>query len=81
MEILVRVTPMRIPPPIRVAIFFALAEMTAPTKAIKGGMEAKYLRSTISERRPTMGDRVAWMRRGPCCGQCQITTRLRGIIT
>jgi hypothetical protein len=58
-EILVKVTPMRIPPPIRVAMSFALAETTAPTKAIKGGMEAKYLRSTISDRRPTMGERVA----------------------
>jgi len=59
MEILVKVTPMRIPPPIRVAMSFALAETTAPTKAIKGGMEAKYLRSTTSERRPTIGESVA----------------------
>lgn len=59
MEILVKVTPMRIPPPMRVAISFALAETTAPTKAINGGMEARYLRSTTSERRPTTGESVA----------------------
>ena len=59
MEILVKVTPMRIPPPIKVAISWALAEMTAPTKAINGGMETKYLRSTTSDKRPTMGESVA----------------------
>jgi hypothetical protein len=59
MEILVKVTPMRIPPPIKVAISWALAEMTAPTKATNGGIETKYLRSTISDKRPTRGESVA----------------------
>jgi hypothetical protein len=80
-EILVKVTPMRMPPPIKVAMSFALAEITAPTNAIKGGTEARYLRSTTSERRPTMGDRVAWMRRGPCCGQSQLVVRFADKVT
>ena len=56
---LVKVAPIRIPPPIKVDIVCALADTTALTKATKGGTEAKYLRSTTLERRATMGESTA----------------------
>jgi len=58
-DILVKVTPMSIPPPIRVDIVCAFADTTAPAKATRGGKDAKYLRSTTSESRPTMGESTA----------------------
>src|SRR4051812_14581887 len=64
MEIVLKVTPIIIPPPIRVVIDWAFAETTAPANAINGGTDARYLRSTRSERRPMMGDRTACMSRG-----------------
>lgn len=64
-EIVLSVTPISIPPPIKVAIDCAFADITAPANAISGGTEARYLRSTTSERRPTIGDKTACMRRGP----------------
>ena len=64
-EIVARVVPMRMPPPISMLIEVALAETTAPTKAMTGGMEARYLRSSTSERRPIIGERTLCIRRGP----------------
>lgn len=65
MEIVDRVTPIKIPPPIKMLIELALAETTAPMKAISGGMEERYRRSRTSDRRPTIGERTLCMSRGP----------------
>lgn len=43
----------------------ARAEIAAPAKAMRGGMDARYLRSTTSESRPTIGERTLCIRRGP----------------
>jgi len=59
------VVPISTPPPIKTDIEEAVAETTAPTKAINGGMAARYFLSNTSESRPTIGERTLWMRRGP----------------
>jgi hypothetical protein len=63
-EIVLSVNPINIPPPINAFIEVALAETTAPAKAMMGGIEAKYFLSTTSERRPMMGEIVDCIRRG-----------------
>ena len=65
MEIVASVTPIRIPPTINIVIDEALADMTAPTKAIKGGILARYLRSRTSDSRPTIGERTLCIKSGP----------------
>jgi len=65
MDIVARVDPIMMPPPISMFMDVALAEMMAPTKAIRGGMAARYLRFETSERRPMMGERTDCMSRGP----------------
>ena len=68
-EIVLKVTPISIPPPINVVIDCALADTTAPAKAIRGGIEARYFRSTTSERRPMIGESADCIKSGPCEGQ------------
>ena len=65
MEIVLSVTPIRIPPPINIDIDVALAEMIAPAKAIRGGIDASHFRSSTSLSRPTIGDSTLCMRSGP----------------
>lgn len=65
MEIVDRVTPIRMPPPINIAILVALAEMMAPTKAISGGTAARYLRSSTSDSLPTKGESTLCINNGP----------------
>ena len=65
MAMVLRVKAMRMPPPISCAMLPAFAEMTAPTNAITGGIAAMYLRSTTSDRRPTMGESTDCMSSGP----------------
>lgn len=64
-EMVAKVVPMRMPPPISMLIEVALAQMMLPTQAMSGGMVAKSFRSRTSESRPTRGDRTDCMSRGP----------------
>lgn len=64
-EMVESVVPIKTPPPINTDIDCAVADTTAPTKAISGGMAARYFLSSTSESRPTMGDRTLWIKRGP----------------
>jgi len=59
MDIVERVTPTRIPPKISVDIELAVAEMTAPTKAISGGIDTNHFRSRTSLSLPPTGLRPA----------------------
>lgn len=65
MEIVERVHPTRIPPPMSIFIEVAFAEMTAPIKEMAGGPMARYFLSRTSDRRPTIGERTLCIRRGP----------------
>lgn len=65
MAIVAKVVPMRIPPPIKVAILCALAQTTAPANAISGGTAAMYFRSNTSLSLPTKGDRTDCISNGP----------------
>lgn len=56
---------MRMPPPMSILMDVALADMIAPAKAMRGGTEARYLRSRTSERRPTIGDSTLCINKGP----------------
>ena len=82
MAIVESVTPIRMEPPMSIGMEVAFAETTAPTKAIMGGAEASHLRSSTSERRPTMGERTDCIRRGPFSERsqycCQTTTQKCG---
>ena len=69
-EIVASVVPIKMPPTISMAIDEALAEITAPMKAIRGGMLAKYFLSRTSESRPTMGERTLCISNGPFFCQC-----------
>ncbi|KAK5630333.1 hypothetical protein RRF57_006048 [Xylaria bambusicola] len=64
-EMVDSVVPINTPPPISTDIDLAVADTTAPTNAMSGGMAARYFRSSTSESRPTMGERTLWIRRGP----------------
>jgi len=64
-EMVASVTPIRMPPPISIFIEVAFAQITAPTKAIRGGIDAIYFLSRTSERRPTIGDSALCMSKGP----------------
>jgi len=72
-EIVERVHPTRMPPPMSIFIEVALAEMTAPMKERTGGPIARYFLSRTSERRPTMGESTLCIKSGPFC--CQFWTR------
>ena len=65
MDIVASVVPMRMPPPINIDMLVALAQIIAPTQAMRGGIVANSLRSKTSERRPTGGDRTDCMSKGP----------------
>lgn len=65
MEIVARVVPMRMPPPISMLMEVAFAQTTAPTHAITGGMVANSFRSSTSDSRPTRGDKTDCIKRGP----------------
>ena len=60
-----RVVPIKIPPPINMVIEVAFADTTAPTNAINGGTEASHFRSTTSDKRPMIGDSTLCMSNGP----------------
>jgi len=77
MEMVDKVVPIRIPPPISIAIEVALAETTAPTKAMSGGIAARYLRSRTSDSLPTMGDKTLCMSSGPSAKSRQYKTAVR----
>jgi len=60
-----RVVPIRMPPPMSMLIDVAFAEITAPTNATTGGIDARYFRSRTSDRRPIMGESTLCMSNGP----------------
>lgn len=75
-EIVESVTPINMPPPMSVDIEFAVAETTAPIKAISGGIDTSHFRSSTSLSRPIIGLRPAWIRRGPSDSCQQLTSKL-----
>lgn len=67
-DIVLSVTPIKIPPPMSIGIDVAFAETTAPAKATRGGTVAKYFRSRTSLSLPTMGERTLCINSGPSGG-------------
>lgn len=65
MEMVAKVVPMRMPPPINMLMEVALAQMILPTQAMRGGMVANSFRSSTSDSRPTRGDKTDCIRSGP----------------
>ena len=65
MEMVDRVVPISIPPPMSILIDVALAEMTAPANAINGGNAARYFLLRTSDSLPTMGERTLCISSGP----------------
>lgn len=65
MEMVASVDPIKMPPPISMLIEVALAQMMAPTHAIRGGIVAKSFLSRTSDRRPTIGERTDCISSGP----------------
>jgi hypothetical protein len=60
-----KLIPIKIPPPIRVCMSFALAETTDPANAMSGVNVASHLRSRTSESLQTTGESALCMRSGP----------------
>src|SRR4051812_41900268 len=65
MEIVERVVPIKMPPPMSIVIEVALAEMTAPANEMRGGIIARYFLSRTSDNRPTIGESTLCIRSGP----------------